>query len=166
MWKFWSGKKKAVIWMALVTTIILAAGLLQNPSPMALLEAGDIASSSGNCKGAISLYDRVIKKEMISDAGKAEAYWKTAECARELKDTDIEGDALLGFIVHSLIVQDFVSSMPGYELDRHPASHWLRDFNISSKLLFASERLQDIWEDRKNEASSAELSEGSNKDGL
>lgn len=159
-----SSYKKAVIWMALVSTLILTVGLVVT-NPSLLLQAGDIARDEGRCDVAVSMYDKVLQSDNVSPPGKAMSYWGKHVCEERLGDIDSEAESLLGFIVHSLEVQRYVDSLPASEAESNLSAWWLRQFDINSKLITASVRMAELWNIRRDENERRDASDGGNPDG-
>lgn len=138
--------------MALVSTLFcIALVTAQSPSPGMYLRAGDKAMESQKWDVAVSMYEKGLKTNMLNDAGRAMAYWNLSVAYKELSKIDNEAISLLGFIVYALNVKHYVNSLPLHKQAVDSSAGWLRYFRAERRLALAAERLQILWETRKNE---------------
>jgi len=135
--------------MALVTAIFCVA--LSAQSPDVYLNAGDKAMDAQRWDVAISMYEKGLETNMLNDAGRAMAYWNMGVAHGKLYQIDGEAMSLLGFIVYTLDIKDYVNSLPLHKQALDSFAGWLSYFRADERLNVASKRLQALWESKKNE---------------
>lgn len=143
--------------MALVTTIL--AFLITSQSPGVYLRAGDKAIESARWQVAISLYKKALETDYISPPARAMAYWNLSVAYENIEDTDGLATSLLGFIVHTLVVRDYVDSLSSAQHKTNPSARWLKYFQTKERLQIAAQKLQLLW-DQRNENKTREVYNG------
>lgn len=144
-------KKKAVIWMAVVTFIISPIILLAMAIPSQThLGIGTAALKTKQWDIATYHLEKALDYGELSTTSKAMTYWNLHIACKNIQDTDCAAESLLGFIVHSTTYVDYLNSLDARHKN-HPGFNWIEEYKIEQRLQFAAVLIQRYWRSKKNE---------------